>query len=462
MPKPKTLYLCTACGESATKWHGQCPSCNAWNSIATTPSQFAVVGSGTGGYAGTPARLQPLDEVSMADAPRISTCLGELDRVLGGGLVPGSVALIGGAPGVGKSTLLLQAGCMMHQAGNKIIYVSGEESPQQLAMRAKRLQLPGRDLLVLTETVVENICQTALVETPAVIIIDSIQTMHIADLEAAPGSVSQVRESAAKLTRFAKQTGICILLIGHVTKTGDLAGPRVLEHIIDVVCSIEGGTDSRYRMVRATKNRFGAVNELGFFAMTAGGMKEVTNPSALFLSHQAQATPGSVIMPAWEGSRPLLVEIQALLDDCQADYPRRFTMGLEQNRLVMLLAVLHRHGRLATAKKDVFINVVGGIRITEPAADLAVLLAITSSLMGIALPRDVVVFGEVGLAGEVRPVTNGQERIREAAKQGFTTAVVPQANASPGNTPKGLRLIPASRLEQALAAFHSPAAGPKA
>ncbi|MFC1512973.1 DNA repair protein RadA [Thermodesulfobacteriota bacterium] len=451
MAKPKTAYLCSQCGASFSKWTGQCPDCKEWDTLSETAVAPAVKNNRFGGYAGTLAEVQPMAAVRMETSARLHTGLKELDRVLGGGLVPGSVVLIGGDPGVGKSTGLLQVSCNMSQRV-KTLYVTGEESLPQIAMRAKRLGMPDQELLLTAETQVEAICEAAAREKPEVMVIDSIQTMQVADVQSAPGSVSQVRESAARLTLFAKQTNTAIFLVGHVTKSGDLAGPRVLEHIIDVVCYIEGGSDSRYRMMRAVKNRYGAVNELGVFAMTETGLKEIANPSAIFLSRLAEPMSGSVVMVVWEGSRPLLVEIQALVDDSHAENPRRVTVGLEQNRLAMLLAVLHRHGNMVTYNQDVFINVVGGVRVNETSVDLALLMAIVSSLRDQSLPQDLVVFGEVGLSGEIRPVPNGQERLREAAKHGFKRAIVPQGNAPKAGI-KGMELIAVDKLSQALQAL---------
>ncbi|HIJ78421.1 MAG: DNA repair protein RadA [Desulfobulbaceae bacterium] len=448
MAKEKKTYICLACKAQFSKWAGQCGECGEWNMVEEQEVCPVGPGSRFQGYAGVLSEVHTMAEVSLEKAPRFSTGLSELDRVLGGGLVPGSVVLIGGDPGVGKSTGLLQVCCNLSTA-KKVLYVTGEESLQQIAMRAKRLGLPEKHLLMLAATQVEDICATAAQEKPAVMVIDSIQTMQVAQSNSAPGSVSQVRESAAMLTQFAKQSGTAIFLVGHVTKSGDLAGPRVLEHIIDVVCYIEGGGDSRYRVMRAVKNRYGAVNELGVFAMTDTGLKEVKNPSAIFLSRYEQPMPGSVVMVIWEGSRPLLVEIQALVDDSHSEMPRRVTVGLEQNRLAMLLAVLHRHGSVATYDQDVFINVVGGVRVTETSGDLALLLAVLSSLKNKPLPDDLVVFGEVGLAGEIRPVPNGQERLREAVKHGFKRAIVPKANVPKGGI-KGIEVVGVTRLAEAL------------
>ncbi len=447
MAKEKNTYLCSACGAAFGKWAGQCGGCGAWDTLVEQQGEPLRPGRFQG-YAGNLAPVHSMAEVRMEDAPRFSTGLGELDRVLGGGLVPGSVVLIGGDPGVGKSTGLLQVCCNLSLT-KKVLYVSGEESLPQIAMRARRLGLPDQALLLLAETQVEDICATAVQEKPQVMVIDSIQTMQVAGSQSAPGSVSQVRESAAMLTQFAKKSGTAIFLVGHVTKSGDLAGPRVLEHIIDVVCYIEGGGDSRYRVMRAVKNRYGAVNELGVFAMTDKGLKEVKNPSAIFLSRHDEAMPGSVVMVVWEGSRPLLVEMQALVDDSHSESPRRVTVGLEQNRLAMLLAVLHRHGGIATYDQDVFINVVGGVRVSETSADLALLLAVLSSLRNKPLAADLVAFGEVGLAGEIRPVPSGQERLREALKHGFKRAIIPQANVPKGGM-QGLEIVGVGKLSEAL------------
>ncbi|MFH7320477.1 DNA repair protein RadA [Desulfurivibrio sp. D14AmB] len=449
MAKKKTSYICSACGEATNKWAGQCVSCGAWNTLEEGSRPAAPAADARlGGYSGAVMSVQELGAVELAETPRIGTGLAELDRVLGGGLVAGSVVLVGGDPGVGKSTALLQVGSNL-AAQHKVLYVSGEESPRQIAMSSRRLGLADNGMLLLAETVIENILATAAEVKPRVLVIDSIQTMQVGALASAPGSVAQVRESAALLTRFAKQSGTAVFLVGHVTKSGNLAGPRVLEHMIDVVCYFEGNLDSRYRLLRAVKNRFGAVNELGVFAMTDRGLKEISNPSAIFLSRDGEPAPGSLVTVLWEGSRPLLVELQALVDQSRAEIPKRLAVGLENNRLGLLLAVLHRHGRLATYDRDVFVNVVGGVRVNETAADLALLLAVASSLANRTLARDLVVFGEVGLAGEVRPVLNGQERLREAAKHGFKRAIIPKANA-PREPIKGLQVTAVAKLAEAL------------
>lgn len=454
MAKAKRMYGCTECGAVFSKWAGQCSECNAWNTLVETVIEAPVSTSsptGRGGWAGQQANLKTLAEVSVEEMPRFSTYSSELDRVLGGGLVDGSVVLIGGDPGIGKSTILLQTLCRL--AGQMpALYVTGEESQQQVAMRARRLELPLEQLKVMTETCIETIIETARREKPRVMVIDSIQTIFTEQLQSAPGGVAQVRESAALLVRFAKQSGTAIFLVGHVTKEGALAGPRVLEHMVDTVLYFEGESDGRLRLLRAVKNRFGAVNELGVFAMTDRGLREVSNPSAIFLTRAQEDVSGSVVMASWEGSRPMLIEVQALVDTTHHGNPRRVTLGLDQNRLAMLLAVLHRHGGIPTYDQDVFLNVVGGVKVLETAADLALLAAIMSSLRNRSLPHDVLVFGEVGLSGEIRPVPSGQERLKEAAKHGFKRAIVPKGNA-PKESPAGLTVIPVTRLEQALDAL---------
>ena len=452
MAKPKTLYTCHDCGASAPKWQGQCPGCGAWNTLIETVAEAPVAGGNRmdkfAALAGD-GRLQKLSDISPREEPRIPTGIEEFDRVLGGGLVAGGVVLIGGDPGIGKSTLLLQALTRLAEANQSVLYVSGEESGEQVALRARRLQLPTEGLALLAEISLEKILATLASVRPAVAVMDSIQTLYSEALQSAPGSVAQVRECAAHLTRYAKQSGTCIVLVGHVTKEGALAGPRVLEHIVDTVLYFEGETHSSFRLVRAVKNRFGAVNELGVFAMTDKGLRGVSNPSALFLSQHAQEVPGSCVMVTQEGTRPLLVEIQALVDESHAGNPRRLSVGLEQNRLAMLLAVLHRHAGIGCFDQDVFVNAVGGVRINEPAADLAVLLAIVSSLRNKPLPPKLIAFGEVGLAGEIRPAPRGQERLKEAAKLGFTLALIPKANA-PKQPIKGIEVVALDRIEQAI------------
>ncbi|MDQ2695713.1 MAG: DNA repair protein RadA [Pseudomonadota bacterium] len=449
--RTKTVYVCTECGAQSSKWAGQCGDCGAWNTLQETVAAPPPARTGRfAGYAGAAsAVVQTLAEVSAGEQVRVSTGVGELDRVLGGGLVAGSVILIGGDPGIGKSTILLQT--LAHLAASSAaLYVSGEESPQQVSLRAQRLSLPRERLRLLPETAVERILAAAAAERPQVMVVDSIQTVFTEQLQSAPGSVSQVRESAAQLVRFAKRSGTALFLVGHVTKEGAIAGPRVLEHMVDTVLYFEGDTGSRFRVMRAVKNRFGPVNELGVFAMTDRGLREVANPSAIFLSRHEGPVAGSVIMVTREGTRPLLVEVQALVDECHGGNPRRVTLGLEQNRLAMLLAVLHRHGGVAMYDQDVYVNVVGGVRINETASDLAVLLAVLSSFRDRPLPTDLVVFGEVGLAGEIRPVPNGGERLREAAKHGFKQAIVPRANAPRRGSVEGMAVTGASRLAQVL------------
>lgn len=452
MVKLKNIYACTACGAQAPKWSGQCADCGAWNTLTEEVAMSATTAKHArfAGYADSAqnAAVQLLSQIVIEEQPRFSTVLTELDRVLGGGLVPGSVVLIGGDPGIGKSTLLLQTLCHMAQQ-QRALYVTGEESPQQVVMRARRLNLPQENLHLLAETQVERIIQIAKQHQPQFIVIDSIQTIYTEILQSAPGGVGQVRESAAQLVRYAKQTGTALFLVGHVTKEGTLAGPRVLEHMVDTVLYFEGEADSRFRVIRAIKNRFGAVNELGVFAMTDGGLREVNNPSAIFLSRYEQPVAGSSVMVTWEGSRPLLVEVQALVDESHLANPRRVTVGLDQNRLSMLLAVLHRHAGIATYNQDVFVNVVGGMRVTETAADLALLLAIVSSLKNRPLPADLIIFGEVGLAGEIRPVQSGQERLREAAKHGFKRAIVPKGNA-PKKINDDMTIVPVTDLLTAI------------
>ena len=449
MAKAKTIYSCTECGGQSPKWQGQCPHCGAWNTLVETVAE-ALPAAGKNRYSALAAsgKLQQLVEVEASEVSRTPTGIAEFDRVLGGGLVDGGVVLIGGDPGIGKSTLLLQA--LAHLSTNrKVLYVSGEESAQQIALRAKRLDLNAREVHLLPEIQLEKIQAVVSRERPDVVVIDSIQTVYSEQLTSAPGSVAQVRECAAQLTRQAKSSGVTIILVGHVTKEGALAGPRVLEHIVDTVLYFEGDTHSSFRLIRAFKNRFGAVNELGVFAMTEKGLREVSNPSALFLSQHGAQVPGSCVMVTQEGTRHLLVEIQALLDDAHSPSPRRLSLGLEQNRLAMLLAVLHRHAGIACFDQDVFINAVGGVKITEPGADLAVLLAIVSSLKNRPLPDKMVVFGEVGLAGEVRPVQRGQERLKEAAKLGFTHAIIPKAN-TPKHKIEGMEIIAVERVEDAV------------
>jgi DNA repair protein RadA/Sms len=446
MAKSKSLYACTECGGQTLKWQGQCPHCQAWNTLIETIAarnapRFTPVSQQSG--------VVCLNQVKAREEPRLSTGIAELDRVLGGGLVRGAVVLLGGDPGIGKSTLLLQALARMSEA-HKVLYVSGEESARQIALRASRLALDAAPLELLAEIQLEKIQAVLSARDPVIAVIDSIQTVYSEALQSAPGSVAQVRECAAQLTRLAKQTGVIVIMVGHVTKEGALAGPRVLEHIVDAVLYFEGDTHSSFRLVRAFKNRFGAVNELGVFAMTDHGLKAVGNPSALFLSQHGGNVPGSCVMVTQEGTRPLLVEIQALVDDAPASSARRLSVGLEPNRLAMLLAVLHRHAGVACFGQDVFVNAVGGVRIVEPAADLPVLLAIVSSLRNKPLPAKLVAFGEVGLAGEIRPVQRGEQRLKEAAKLGFTLALISKAN-KPRQSVSGIEVICVNRVDEAVA-----------
>lgn len=447
----KQIYVCEQCGVVSPKWVGQCPDCASWNSIVEQVAPLRTAASKGGYAAATGEQVVKLADVQLKAEARIPTGLNELDRVLGGGLVGDSVVLIGGDPGIGKSTLLIQTLCHLSQT-HSALYVTGEESLQQITLRARRLELPQDQLSLLAETQVERIIAIAEKSSPKVLVIDSVQTLHTELLSSAPGGVSQVRESAAQLVRFAKSKGVALFLVGHVTKEGTLAGPRVLEHMVDAVLYFEGERDSRFRVIRAVKNRFGAVNELGIFAMTDKGLRQVNNPSAIFLSHYETAISGSVIMVSWEGSRPLLVEVQALVDETHLGNPRRVTVGLEQNRLAMLLAVLHRHGGIATFTHDVFVNVVGGIKVSETGADLAQIVAVLSSLKNRPIPSDTVVFGEVGLAGEIRPVQSGQERLREAAKHGFKRAIVPKANMPKSGT-EGMEVMGVKHLQDALGYF---------
>ncbi|MBP6354778.1 MAG: DNA repair protein RadA [Nitrosomonas sp.] len=449
MAKQKTIYACTECGGQILKWQGQCPHCQAWNSLIETiaeksVSRFSPVSEID--------QVQNLSDIEAREEPRYPTGLEELDRVLGGGLVHGGVVLLGGDPGIGKSTLLLQALSHMSMQ-HSVLYVSGEESAQQVALRARRLALDVQAVHLLAEIQLEKIQSVLAEHKPTVAVIDSIQTIYSEVLQSAPGSVAQVRECAAQLTRLAKASGICIILVGHVTKEGALAGPRVLEHMVDTVLYFEGDMHSSFRMIRAFKNRFGAVNELGVFAMSEKGLREVRNPSALFLSHHDEQVPGTCVMVTQEGTRPLLVEIQALVDEARSPNPRRLCVGLEQNRLAMLLAVLHRHASIPCYDQDVFVNAVGGVKITEPGADLAVMLAIVSSLKNKPLAEKMIVIGEIGLAGEVRPVQRGQERLKEAAKLGFKQAIIPLANKPKQSIP-GFQIIAVGRIRDAVAQMY--------
>ena len=446
--KRETAFVCTECGAEYSKWQGQCGECHAWNTVQEFRPAKATAGARRQGFAGSLSEVKSLSDVDLAEMPRLATGIGEFDRVLGGGLVPGSAVLIGGHPGAGKSTLLLQTLCALSRR-HSVLYVTGEESLQQIAMRAQRLGLPTDGVQIMAETDVGAILAQAETLRPDILLVDSIQVVHHPDIESAPGSVSQVRETAAMLTQYAKRSQTALFLIGHVTKDGSLAGPKVLEHMIDCSVMLESAHDSRFRTLRSIKNRFGAVNELGVFAMLEQGLREVTNPSSIFLNRQAEAAPGSLVTVIWEGTRPLLVELQALVDDSTGGYPKRVTLGLDQNRLAMMLAVLHRHGGIFTGDQDVYLNVVGGVKVNETSADLASVLAILSSLKNRAWPRSLCVFGEVGLSGEVRPVPSGQERVTEASKHGFTHAVVPQAN-KPRKTVSGMEVMGVKSLQEAL------------
>lgn len=452
MLKPaKRAFVCQDCGADFPRWHGQCTECRAWNTISEVRlDAVAHTSDRLTGYAGTAGinSIQKLSEICLADLPRFKSGYAELDRVLGGGIVPGSVILIGGHPGAGKSTLLLQ---MLAYLANRMpsLYVTGEESLQQIALRAHRLTLPTVNIHMLSETSVEQICNASEKAQPKLMVIDSIQVMHSAIIAAAPGSLSQIRESAAYLTRFAKRHHIAIFMIGHVTKDGMLAGPKVLEHCVDCSLLLEGDRNMRFRTLRSHKNRFGAINELGVFAMTETGLKEVSNPSAIFLSRDNIDIPGSSVMVLWEGTRPLLIEIQALVDRSGLGQPRRVCVGLDQNRLALLVAVLHRHGQIQLTDYDIFVNVVGGIKVTETSADLALVLALVSSFRNQALPSDLVIFGEIGLGGEIRPVPSGQERLNEASKHGFKCAIIPKANLAK-KTVAAMTIYSVSKISEAL------------
>lgn len=447
--KNKPRFICSACAAVFSQWAGQCTQCGAWNVVTEDALPMPGKAPRQGHYANQRSSVTSLTDVTVEHEIRMDCGLSELNRVLGGGLVEGSVVLLGGDPGIGKSTLLLQTLTHLASQEKKVLYVTGEESLQQVAMRAKRLQLPLQGLRLLAETQIESIIFHTQHEKPQVVVIDSIQTVFTEAIHSAPGGISQVRESAAQLVRFAKTSQTAVFLVGHVTKEGALAGPRVLEHMVDSVLYFEGQSDSRFRVIRAIKNRFGAVNELGVFAMTDRGLKEVANPSAIFLSKQPEPTPGSAVMVTWEGSRPMLVEVQALVDTAHGQQAKRVTAGLEHNRLAILLAVLHRHGGIATYDQDVFINIVGGVKVTETATDLAILAAVVSSLRNHILDAETIIFGEVGLAGEIRPVQSGQERLKEAAKHGFKRAIIPYGNA-PKNQKSSLEIIPVKYLQDVL------------
>ena len=450
MSKAKTIYVCSECGGNTTKWQGQCPHCLAWNCLQETVD-IPVSKSANKRFSLAPTtnQIETLDQLHAEDMPRIDSSMPEFDRVLGGGLVPGGVVLIGGDPGIGKSTLLLQTLCNLHQKKHRSLYITGEESTAQVALRAKRLITDMPNLPVVADNQLERLMALLNQQKPQIVVIDSIQTMYTDQLNSAPGSVAQVRECASQLTQYAKHTATTMIIVGHVTKEGAIAGPRILEHMVDTVLYFEGDTHSAFRLIRATKNRFGAVNELGVFAMTDRGLKGVSNPSSLFLSHRENPVPGASILVAQEGTRPMLVEIQALVDKSFLSNPKRLTVGLEQNRLAMLIAVLHRHTGISCIDMDVFVNAVGGVKINEPASDLAVLLAITSSIRNIALPTTLAVFGEIGLTGEVRPAPRGQERIKEAQKLGFTQIIIPKAN-KPKQAIEGIEIIAVDHIRDAI------------
>ena len=449
--KAKTAFVCTDCGADYPRWAGQCTSCGEWNTVKEVRlgSSKSASTSRSSGYAGSRSEVQLLADVNLAKMERISTGISEFDRVLGGGIVQGSVVLIGGAPGAGKSTILLQVIANIAQRNEAVLYVSGEESLQQIAERAQRLNLPVKHIKMLAETSVQHICEVLQQEQPRALVIDSIQVMHHEETESAPGSVSQVRESASYLTQYAKQNGVAIFLVGHVTKDQSLAGPMTLSHIVDTQVILSVADDSRFRVLRADKNRFGSVGELGFFAMESTGLKEVKNPSAMFLSRSEKPASGSVVTVLWEGTRPLLVEIQALVTECQYGNPRRLAVGFDHNRLAMLLAVLSRHGGIFTANDEIYANVVGGIKVTETSSDLAIVAGIVSSLKDKIIAYDSFYFGEIGLNGEVRPVANGHARLNDAAKHGFKKAIIPKANAPKKSIP-GLTIYPVANLSEAL------------
>ena len=455
MARAKVAYVCGDCGVEHPKWQGQCSACGKWNTLREFTLQRATASPGASatGYSGTPPAVARLAEIETAALERMPTGMDELDRVLGGGFVPGSVVLIGGDPGAGKSTLLLQVAAAIARRA-PMLYVSGEESLQQIADRARRLALPLDNLLVAAETRVEAVAELAQQHRPSVMVIDSIQVMHVESTGSVPGSVAQVRESAALLTRLAKQTLTTVILVGHVTKEGNLAGPKVLEHMIDCFVMLDSPAGTRFRTLRSQKNRFGAINELGVFAMTETGMKEVANPSAIFLQRPKEMSPGSVVTVTWEGTRPLLVELQALVDESRGGYPRRIAVGLDPQRIGMHLAALHRHCGLSLTDQDVFANVVGGVRISETGADLATVLAVLSSFQNRVLPRNLVCFGELGLTGEVRAVPNGQERLREAQKHGFDQAIAPRANLTKTPVP-GIDVKGVTSLAQTLEAIEA-------
>ncbi|EPE37782.1 DNA repair protein [Candidatus Photodesmus katoptron] len=448
MKKIKLSYICSDCGTNFPRWHGHCNICGMWNTISeiklAKPSNHSKQKSSSK----TENKIQILSDINLHKLPRLKSGFKELDRVLGGGIVPGATILIGGNPGTGKSTLLLQMISMLSEK-TTALYVTGEESLQQIAMRASRLKLHKKHLKMLSETNITKICEIAKKEQLQVMIIDSIQVMRITELQSSPGSITQVRESAMALTHYAKQNNVTVFIVGHVTKDGTLAGPKILEHIVDCSILLDSSADSRFRMLRSKKNRFGAINELGVFSMTSYGLQEVHNPSAIFLSKEKEDIPGSSIMVLWEGTRPLLIEVQALVNRAQANNPRRISVGLEQNRLSLLLTILHKHADLEIINQDVFVNVVGGVKITETSADLAILIALLSSFKNKSLPKDTIIFGEVGLAGEIRPVPSGQERLKEASKHGFKKAIIPSANVQK-NTTYSLKTYSVKKLSEAI------------
>ena len=456
MAKAKVMYVCNQCGAEYARWQGQCRQCGEWNTIEevklssnASPARTVTRAASLAGFAGVAdGKVENLSQVQIAQTVRMPTGYGEFDRVLGGGIVPGSVVLIGGNPGAGKSTLLLQTVCML-SSSTKVLYITGEESLEQVALRAQRLSLPTAQVRIGAETSIDNIIAVALQEQPAVLVVDSIQVMHVNDVDSAPGSVTQVRESAAALTQFAKRTGIAVFLVGHVTKEGSLAGPKVLEHCVDCSVLLEAGNDMRFRTLRCHKNRFGAVNEIGVFAMTDKGLHEIKNPSAIFLNRQEKVAPGSLATCVWEGTRPLLVELQCLVDLSQYGNPRRLSLGTDGNRLAMLLSVLHRHAGIQLADQDVFVNVVGGVKIDGTSSDVPLILALLSSFSERPLPRTTIAFGEIGLTGEIRPVQSGLERLNEAEKQGFQTAIIPADNAPRGKDAIGnLHLVPVKNIQE--------------
>ena len=451
MAKVKSIYQCQECGATSSQWSGQCPGCQAWNTLVESVQAPEPIKVRPGGYAGATPERSKLSAIKPERLARLGSGYSEFDRVLGGGFVSGSVILLGGAPGAGKSTLLLQVTTLLSEQ-KPCLYVTGEESLEQIALRANRLGLNGDQLECVSETRVEAIAAMVEQIKPALVVVDSVQVMQVESLSGAPGSVGQVRESAAQLTRLAKATGVIVLLVGHVTKEGALAGPKVLEHIIDASLLLEGDSGGRFRTLRAHKNRFGSVGELGVFAMTETGLREVRNPSAIFLSRPETVAAGSSVICTWEGTRPLLIEVQALVDSSLGGSPKRIAVGLEGQRLVMLLAILHRHGHVQLGDQDVFVNAVGGVKVTETGADLGLLLACVSSFHGKTIPKEWVIFGEVGLSGEVRPVASGHERIREAAKHGFKKAIVPSANA-PKQSVSGIEVCRVERISQVLELF---------